>query len=103
MPGLSSAGQPALCCLVEFVNQQITKLMNREATVNAVPTTAKCMDLVEFLRPNYWGKDLSRGMESPRSGVWSWLNCLMNVGTVNVEIRVFLPEAFYFSVFCLGF
>lgn len=39
------AGQPALGCLLESVNQQMTELINGVARVNAGPTTAKCMDM----------------------------------------------------------
>lgn len=55
-----------------------------------------------FLRPNYWGKDAPRDTESSRSSLWSWLNFIMNPGTVKVEMCVALPEARCFPRFRLG-
>lgn len=49
---------------VAFVNQRMIKLIHEVTAVNAGPTTAKRMNLAEFLRPNYWGERLGRGVRN---------------------------------------
>lgn len=46
------------------MNQRMIKLIHEVTAVNAGPTTAKRMNLAEFLRPNYWGERLGRGVRN---------------------------------------